>query len=65
MQQTQRLAEPLPQELGWGQVLVSMQAAPINPADLYAIHTGGSYGADSITPPFVAGMDGIGIIMKV
>lgn len=28
-------AEPIPTHLEWGQVLVSVQAAPINPADLY------------------------------
>lgn len=32
--------EPIPSELEWGQVLVSMRAVPINPADLYTVQVG-------------------------
>lgn len=59
--------KPIPHELEWGEVLVSMRAVPINPADLYTVQTGGLYGLES-TPkdlPFVPGHDGIGIIAKV
>lgn len=57
---------PIPAELEWGQVLVSIRAAPINPADLYTIQTGGLYGSEpAAKPPFVPGHDGVGIVVKV
>ncbi|KAL4518427.1 hypothetical protein Ndes2437A_g04709 [Nannochloris sp. 'desiccata'] len=57
--------EPIPMELEWGQVLVSIRAAPINPADLYTIQTGGLYGTEpAAQPPFVPGHDGIGVVVK-
>ena len=57
---------PIPSELEWGQVLVSIRAAPINPADLYTIQTGGLYGTEpSVPPPFVPGHDGLGVVVKV
>lgn len=34
----------LPQSLEWGEVLVSIQAAPVNAADLYTAKMGGAYG---------------------
>jgi len=34
----------LPQSLEWGEVLVSIQAAPVNAADLYTAKMGGTYG---------------------
>lgn len=58
-------AEELPAELEWGQVLVSIRCAPINPADLYTVATGGSYGTESVPPPFVPGHDAVGVIVKV
>lgn len=57
--------EPLPKELEWGEVLVSIRYAPINPADLYTCMTGGWYGNETIKAPFIAGHDGIGVVMKV
>lgn len=58
-------SEPIPAELEWGQVLVSFRAAPINPADLYTIQTGGLYGTEPpAQPPFVPGHDGIGVVVK-
>lgn len=59
-------AVPIPPELTWGEVLVSVRAAPINPADLYTISTGGLYSGsdDSVQPPFVAGHDFVGIVVK-
>lgn len=57
--------ETLPKELEWGQVLVSMRYAPINPADLYSVWTGGMYGNEAVTPPFTAGHDGVGVVQKV
>ena len=59
------VSEPLAASLEWGEVLVSMQFAPINPADLYTARTGGMYGDAQSTPPFVAGHDGIGFVTKV
>ena len=57
--------EPLPVELEWGEVLLSIRAAPINPADIYTVQTGGMYGTDHVAPPFVAGHDGVGVVVKV
>lgn len=59
------LPEPLAATLEWGEALVNMQLAPINPADLYTARTGGMYGGAQSTPPFVAGHDGIGFVTKV
>lgn len=58
-------AEELPAELEWGQVLVSVRCAPINPADLYTVATGGSYGTESVPAPFVPGHDAVGVVVKV
>lgn len=58
-------AEPIPAELEWGEVLVNVRAAPISPADLYTVATGGLYGQDHSEPPFVGGHDGVGVIVKV
>lgn len=58
-------AEDLPAELEWGQVLVSVRYAPINPADLYTVATGGTYGQESVKPPFVPGHDAVGVVVKV
>lgn len=59
------VSEPLPATLEWGEVLVTMQYAPINPADIYTVRTGGVYGDTQCALPFVAGHDGVGIITKV
>jgi len=37
----------------------------VNPADLYTTLMGGRYGPDQRDPPFVAGHDGIGVVLKV
>lgn len=59
-------SEPIPAELEWGEVLVNVRAAPINPGDLYTVHMGGAGSADTIAkPPFVAGNDGLGVVVKV
>lgn len=82
--------EALPPALEWQEVLVSMQAAPISPADLFAgqawsmvrmpallsmctasqrlvraARTGGTYGSSQAELPYVAGMDGVGMVAKV
>lgn len=58
--------EPIPEELEWGQVLVSVRSTAINPADLYTIQTGGVYGPEApATAPFVPGHDGVGVVVKV
>lgn len=57
--------EALPAELEWGQVLVSLRAVPVSPADVHTIQTGGSYGGSRRQPPFVIGHDGVGVVMQV
>lgn len=59
------VSEPLPATLEWGEVLVTMQYAPINPADIYTVRTGGVYGNTQCALPFTAGHDGVGIVTKV
>ena len=60
-------AEPIPTELSWGEVLISIRVAPMNPGDLYTLTTGGLYSSseDSVQPPFVAGHDFVGQVVKV
>ena len=64
-QHTRVVQEPLAETLSWGQVLVSVRAAPINPADIHAMQSGGLYGDAAVAAPFIAGMDGVGIVMRV
>ncbi len=59
------VSEPLPAALEWGEVLVTLQLAPINLADLHTARTGGVYGDDQSAVPFVAGHDGVGVVTKV
>lgn len=59
------VSEPLPATLEWGEVLVRMQYAPINPADTYTARTGGLYGDSQSALPFIAGHDGVGVVTKV
>ena len=50
------------------QVLVSMRAAPINPADLYNVRMGSTPytpESDALKPPFIAGNDGLAVVVKV
>ncbi len=58
-------AEPLPSALEWRQVLVRLVYAPISPADMYSVRTGGLYGQESVSPPFVAGHDGVFVVSKI
>ena len=58
-------SEALPAALEWGEVLITLQLAPINPADLYTARTGGIYGDKQSTVPFVAGHDGVGVVTEV
>lgn len=59
-------SDPIPPELEWGQVLVSVRAAPVSPADLYNAKVG-SWGmrTEPLEPPFVVGNDGVGVVVKV
>lgn len=59
------VCEPIPQALEWGEVLVSVRAAPVNPADLFDVKTGGNVGGDPLKTPFIGGNDGVGVIVKV
>ena len=54
----------LPNELEWGQVLVEMKYAAMNPADFYTTRTGG-YGFETVSFPYHCGHDGIGTVVKV
>lgn len=48
------------------QVLVNVRAAPMNPGDLYNVHMGGAGSPDAASkPPFVAGNDALGVVVKV
>jgi NADPH:quinone reductase-like Zn-dependent oxidoreductase len=55
----------LPRELEWGQVLVNMVYAAVNPADTYSARLGGVYGDASVEAPFIMGHDGVGVVAKV
>lgn len=67
------VSEAIPAELEWGEVLVNIRAAPINPLDLHTVATGATSAAgaaageegDTAAPPFVAGHDGLGVVVKV
>ena len=54
----------LPTELEWGQVLVNIKYAAVNPADLYTIRTG-NYGFETAQYPHYCGHDAIGVVAKV
>jgi len=59
-------SEAIPAELEWGEVLVNVRAAPMNPGDLYNVHMGGAGSPDAASkPPFVAGNDALGVVVKV
>ena len=57
-------SEPIPSTLEWGEVLVNFRAVPINPADLHP-NRGADAGAHPRAPPFAAGSDGVGVVLKV
>jgi trans-2-enoyl-CoA reductase len=60
------VSEAIPAELEWGEVLVNVRAAPVNPGDLYSVHMGGAGSSDAAAkPPFIAGSDGLGVVVKV
>lgn len=64
-EQLQLVAQPLPPELEWGQVLIEVKYAPITPADVYTARLGGLYDEDSKEPPFTAGHDAVAVVTKV
>ena len=51
-------------DLEWGQVLIEMKYAAMNPSDFYTARTGG-YGPDTVSFPHNCGHDGIGTVVKV
>jgi len=57
--------EALPEELEWGEILVSMQMAAMSPSDFYTLLTGGTYGSQAKATPFVVGHEGWGIVTKL
>jgi NADPH:quinone reductase-like Zn-dependent oxidoreductase len=59
------VGQSLPPELEWGQVYVEMLFAPVTPADVYTLRLGGVYDEDSREPPFVAGHEGVAVVLKV
>jgi len=59
------VSDPIPPELEWGEVLINVRAAPINPNDLYNVQIGGAPSEEGQKPPFIAGSDGLGVVVKV
>lgn len=59
------VGQALPAELEWGQVYIEMLYAPVTPADMYTLRLGGVYDEDSKEPPFVAGHEGVAVVLKV
>ncbi|KAF6265797.1 hypothetical protein COO60DRAFT_762517 [Scenedesmus sp. NREL 46B-D3] len=59
------VAEQLPVELEWGQVLIEVKYAPVTPADIYTVRLGGVYDEESREPPFVAGHDAVAAVAKI
>jgi NADPH:quinone reductase-like Zn-dependent oxidoreductase len=47
------------------QVYVEMRVVPVTPADVYTMRLGGLYDDQSKEPPFVAGHEGVGVVLKV
>lgn len=61
------ITEAIPKELEWGEVLVNIRAMPINPGDVYNVKMGATpYSTEQDAPklPFVAGNDGLGVVVK-
>lgn len=58
-------ASPIPAALEWGQVMISVRATPISPADIYTARLGGEFGDDKATVPYTAGHDGVGVVQKI
>jgi trans-2-enoyl-CoA reductase len=58
-------ATPIPAALEWGEVMVSVRAAPISPADIYTARLGGEFGDEAVVTPYTAGHDGVGLVQKV
>ena len=42
-----------------------MSVVPVTPADVYTMRLGGIYDDQSKEPPFVAGHEGVGVVLKV
>ena len=60
-------SEPIGPELEWGEVLVNIRAAPINPGGFYAVQVGAGVKSDEATlkPHLDGGSDGDGVDVKV
>lgn len=59
-------SKALPQELEWGEVLVSMQYAPVDSFDAVTCAAADASTSNNLrTPPFVAGSQGVGVVLKV
>ena len=60
------VSEPIPATLEWGEVLVNVRVAPINPADIRrSAEPDGSSAAGSLPLPHIAGSDAIATVVKV
>jgi hypothetical protein len=46
-------------------VYIEMRVAPLTPADVYTMRLGGLYDEQSKEPPFVAGHEGVAVVLKV
>lgn len=58
-------SDAIPQTLEWGQVLINIRAAPINPADMFPTAGAEAGVLRPRAPPFVAGSDCIATVLKV
>ncbi|XRB25437.1 J domain-containing protein [Pseudoscourfieldia marina] len=63
------VSEAIPSELEWGEVLVNIRAAPVNPLDLYTVATGSAMAGGKEDapeqPPFIAGHDALAVVVKI
>jgi len=58
-------SQPLPTELGWGEVLVNMLAAPVGALDHHLARWGYIPGEETPSHPFTAGAEGVGLVVAV
>lgn len=58
-------SEPLPAELEWGQVLLSMKYALVDAADAYTSLMAGTFSDVTVALPYTAGHHGVASVMKV
>ena len=58
-------SQPIPAALEWGEILVNIRAAPINPGDVAAVGAADAGAGGRPKPPFVGGSAAVAIVVKV